>query len=200
VEQDLFKNIENLLLKETQPRRHSFFQLEYFVVGKEPTTQAKLHRCLEELSSKNKDRTSLSLEIEETNDKIKILEEKIKIEANEFQINHLARNKVALEEQLLKLKQNLIYLEEEMEFLFNIYNKLVQKEPLKPWDDYEVQKEYWNAKLSQDIKIRLLLGQPIGSDLVSTILALPDNVSIKNQTMELLNKQSEQLNNKDDNR
>ena len=52
------------LLKNEVVQRHSYFQLKYFLIGKEPTNQAKMWQCLRELKTRRQSLKAISLEIE----------------------------------------------------------------------------------------------------------------------------------------
>ena len=61
-----------------------------------------------------------------------------------------------------------------------------QVENLKPYDDLESQKLYWNEKLSQEFDLKVLLHGTPDVELVKTILALTDDLEIKKTTVKSL--------------
>ena len=67
-----------------------------------------------------------------------------------------------------------------------IFHALSQVEPLKPFDDLESQKEYWNERLSQDLNMKVLLQHPLDNELVKTILALDNEMPIKKKAVQIL--------------
>ncbi len=75
--QDLYKELDKIIEKEVV-NRHSLFQLKYFVVLKEPTTQARLHTCLQELQTRREGMKAAELEIEELLDNKALFGIKIK--------------------------------------------------------------------------------------------------------------------------
>ena len=87
-ENEIYLEAEELLKNEVVDR-HSFFQLKYFVVGKEPTMQAKMWRCLTELKTRKEAIDIINLEIEETKDTIELLniEEKRLENINKYESN-----------------------------------------------------------------------------------------------------------------
>lgn len=202
------KDMESLNL-DNMVNRHSFFQLKYFLLGKEPTHQAKLWQCLREIDSRKDAWESLLLEIDDMNDNIKLLELQIKkVESrkkfkseNEEQINciklsKLKRRKIYSDKNLNKLiikKKNLL---EEIDFFLKSYNNLEQIEKLKPFDDLDSQKEYWGQKLLQKLNLRKIMGVAPDLDVLDTILLLPDDVPIKKQTINEINKRHEFLTSK----
>lgn len=196
---ELNDKIEQLLSNEIVDR-HSLFQLKYFVVGKEPTIQARLWRCLQELEARKGSIDSLELEIDETKDKIELSEIEIrKIERNrsdymdelliqesEIRQRQILRKKTGLERSLKSLQKKLKYVLEEAEFFVKAFQSLEKIESLKPYDDLASQTEYWNEKLNQEVNIRLLFGNPLDTELMKTVLALDDKVPVKQQIVNVL--------------
>ena len=62
------------MVEQAPENRHSYFQLKYFVIGKEPTLQAQMWQCLRELQARKETIDSLALEIEDTKDQIELLD------------------------------------------------------------------------------------------------------------------------------
>jgi prephenate dehydrogenase len=46
------ENLQAVVEKHPLTGRHSYFQLKYFIVGKEPTPQAKIWQCLREMKAR----------------------------------------------------------------------------------------------------------------------------------------------------
>lgn len=186
----------NSLLENEVVQRHSYFQLKYFTIGKEPTLQAKMHRCLTEIKACKTTIDSILLEIEETKDKISLLELDIKEihnkigidgpERNEIYLRQGKRKKISLDKSLHELQEKLHYIEEESKFFVNTFLEISEIEPLKPYDDLDCQKEYWNYRLSQELKLKILLQQPINAELIQTILSLPADSEVRTSTEQLL--------------
>lgn len=186
--------------------RHSFFQLKYFLLGKEPTHQAKLWQCLRELDSRKESWEALLLEIDDVNDNLKLLQlqierleskDKFKSEyikqVHNIKLSKLKRRKIYTDKNLNKLiikKKNLL---EEIDFFLKSYKNLENAEALKPFDDLDSQKEYWGQKLLQKLNLRKVMGIAPDLDVLDTILLLPDDVPIKQQTIHEINKRHEFL-------
>lgn len=186
--------------------RHSFFQLKYFLLGKEPTHQAKLWQCLRELDSRKESWEALLLEIDDVNDNLKLLKlqierleskDKFKSEytkqVHNIKLSKLKRRKIYNDKNLNKLiikKKNLL---EEIDFFLKSYKNLENAEALKPFDDLDSQKEYWGQKLLQKLNLRKVMGIAPDLDVLDTILLLPDDVPIKQQTIHEINKRHEFL-------
>jgi hypothetical protein len=193
------------------PERHSFFQLRYFVIGKEPTTQAKMWQCLREIKARKESLESLSLEVEEQNDTLELLgleEEMLKLASfegnneemkelkdkeNRIKIKKIKRKKNSTISNIAQLLSRKKYIEEELEFFLEMLKSLEKVEPLKSLDDTNAQKEYWSEKLTQKLNLKMLLGGQLESELVETIVALPDDMNIKKQVLNTLTLRHEQL-------
>jgi len=167
--------------------RHSYFQLKHFVIGNEPTIQAMLWRCLQELKTRKKSIEAIKMEIEECEDNkelAKLQLEKLTDSAEDLILKRkLSRRVKSMENTMLELKDSLIDKEEESRFFIESFKSLEQKEPLKDFDDLEAQIDYWDTKLSQEVKLKLLLNQPLDSELVKCVAALPDSTQVKQKLL-----------------
>jgi len=196
-------NLENMV------NRHSFFQLKYFLLGKEPTHQSRLWQCLREIDARKDSWESILLEIDDVKDDLKIFDlslERLELKKqfknlhnekiHEIKISKLKRKKFCTDKNLDKLiikKKNLL---EEIDFFLKSYKNLEQAEALKPFDDLESQKDYWGQKLLQKLNLRKVMGVAPDLDVLETILLLPDDVPIKQQTLLEINKRHEFIVNK----
>ena len=206
--QDLYQEIDKIIEKEVV-NRHSLFQLKYFVVLKEPTTQARLHTCLRELESRREAMKAGELETEELQDNKALLALEIKrwereVEPGEFgledknadlreeerkiQIRKLERKERSINKTIKSLEKKMLEAGEEASFFADAYQTLVEVEPLKPFDDPTAQLEFWNEKLSQEVQLRVLLRKPLDLEMIKTILCLDDQMPIKQETVKMLEK------------
>jgi len=205
--QDFYKEIDEIIEKEVV-NRHSLFQLKYFVVLKEPTTQARLHICLRELASRRESMKAAELEIEELQDNKALLALEIegwrrqsdpsgkfgiedenadlKEEERKIQIRKLERKERSINKTIGSLEKKLREAGEEANFFAEAYQTLEKVEPLKPFDDPHAQIEFWNEKLSQEVQLRLLLRKPLDLEMIKTILCLDDQMPIKQETVKML--------------
>lgn len=183
--------INNADLKE----RHSFFQLNHFIIGKEPTIQSKLWQCIREINSRVETLESYKEEILATEENFEILNLKIE-KYNEFLNNKISDyKKKVLEIKLKKLKRNyekkdfvlqklndkLNSINEELDFFVKTFMEIEKIEKIKKFDDLKSQNEYWSAKLGNDLNLRFLLNLPTDIELCKTILSLPDSSVVKKQ-------------------
>ena len=193
MENNLYQEIGQVL-KHDIIDRHSYFQLKYFVIGKEPTHQARLWRCLRELESRKDSLNSINLEIQEVQDNMLLLDLDIKALQDtqdnphkEINLRKMNRRKAETNNNLYKLVKKLKFVEEEANFFLQAFKGLEKLETLKPFDDQKMQEEYWNEKLSQDLNLSLMLQRPLDPELVKTILSLNNDLPIKKQVTYIIN-------------
>lgn len=194
----------NEILNYEMAERHSYFQMKYFIVNKEPTTQSKMWQCLREIKSRYESLQALDLEIDESKDNLELIDININkmiaiydkkvsmgkpsdsLKISEIKLRKAKRQRVMADkniETLVKKKKNL---EEEANFFVLSFKNLEAIEPLKDYDDLESQKQYWGEKLLQKINLKMLLQSQVDTELIETVLALPDDIPIKGQTVKNL--------------
>lgn len=190
------------ILKNRVIERHSYFQMKYFIVHKEPTTQAKLWQCLREIKTRFEALEAVVLEVEEGKDNLELINIKIdklskKIEKYEeteeltkreleIDLRKLGRKKIAAFRNIQKLQEKRKSLEEEARFFVETYKALLEVEPLKPFDDFDAQCEYWGERLQSKLNLKMITQGTLDTDLIDTILALPDRIPVKEQTIKSL--------------
>lgn len=196
------QKIENIIKNEIVDR-HSYFQLKNFLVGKEPTLQSKLWRCVREIKIRKDSIDSINLETEDVQDDIELIEieEKQTKSENcdkvaEIKARKLNRRKTSLNKRLFDLNQKLKNITEECDFLANCFFELEKIEEIKNYDDPKEQEKYWNAKLTEELNTKLIFGLPPDSELIKTIYALDSNSIVKNNLISLINNINERHNTK----
>ena len=213
-----YQPIIDEILKTGAVGRHSIFQLKYFIVGKEPTHQSKMWRCLSEIESRNEQIQSIADEKLDLNDQIELTNIKkaklIKILTNtdveelgcptikldeletkelNIKINALDRKINKLSKSKAKIDKKLKEIQEEIIFFTEAYLSLEKKEVLRPFDDMNSQIEYWNEKISQDLNLRMLLGKPLDIEMIKTALALNEKAPIKQEVLGILEQTKQQI-------
>ena len=197
---DLIKKMDDLL-KNDVVSRHSYFQLKYFLIGKEPTNQAKMWQCLRELKLRKDNLKNLLLQIEEEKDKLELHEiNLIKLnKLKEKEIDEITTKELVVKQRqlnraiegvkntILDLQEKQRFIEEECEFFLQTYKNIEKIEPIKNFDDIDAQKEYWGTKLLEKMNLKILLENNIDIELVETVLSLPDDIPIKQQVLNKLN-------------
>jgi hypothetical protein len=200
---EITNQINGILEKQKTVNRHSFFQLKYFLINKEPTHQAKMWRCLRELEVRKESLEAVEMELEECQDNLDLADIEIQkmqigggLNASNPQLSELNskekqihikkanRKKISLQKNLVSLNKRKEELSEEAVFLLKALNKLEEIESIKPYDDLDAQKEYWNEKIKQKIQLRGLLGQPIDLELAEITLALADDMPVKQEMVQ----------------
>lgn len=196
----------NQLLKDNDVAdRTSLFQFQCFILGKEPTTQGKLHQCLMELKSRRDSLAAIDLEIAEQEDRLalidislhrkltSLIEDEFTEKEKGILIRQTDRAKTATLDHLDKICRTRKNLEEECLFFISAFDQLSKRESLKQWDDPEVQKEYWNEKLRAEVNIRLLLRQLPDMETMRSIMSLHDDSPLKRKTIEMLQNYNKQV-------
>ncbi len=149
-------------------------------------------RCITELKTRKETIQALNLEIDDSNDDIELINIKIEnLNDSNEKINSIKRRKLERKKTEItnRQKNNKSRLEgilDECDFLIKGFNSLIKLEPLKPYDDLNSQKEYWNQTLSQELNLRLLLGLPLDLPTIQTILALNSDSPIKVDLLNIL--------------
>ena len=193
----LIKQIEETIPKNLEiVNRHSYFQLQHFLIGKEPTNQSKMWQCLRELQSRKENLENIDIQSEEFKDDIELenlkileIENKEKEEVEKLSEidkkrivitkNKIKRKIFSIDKSLSELLNKKKNIEEECEFFIKTFNFINSKESLKHFDDLDSQKDYWGTKLLEKINLKLILNSNIDTELVETIIALPDDIPIK---------------------
>jgi hypothetical protein len=220
---ELLQKIDSLLRTDIVTR-HSYFQLKHFIVGQEPTHQARMWQCLRELKNRRDSVAAIKMEVDDTNDKLALLdieEQRIKvyihdcdippsqyvpntdeaksklndlnIAEHEIKLRRLDRQRLSLKESLSQLKTKQKNNLEECAFFVQAFEGLEKIAPLKPFDDLESQKEYWNTRLTEEINMRMILHQPLDIELMKTVLALHNDSPIKKQAIGMIEQQKSRM-------
>lgn len=211
---DIFADMDKILLNDVV-ERHTFYQLKFFVLGAEPTVQAKLQCCLRELKSRRLQLEAISREVEDLRDQNTMLQLEVERITNEeptdadgmdladkaslerferdreIELRGVKRRINANSRQLFELQRKFKFVSEECQFFVTAFGQLEAEEKLKPWDDLDVQKEYWDTKLGNELRTRIILGQPLDSELVRAINELHDDSKTKQTVLQLMQKQEE---------
>jgi len=182
--------------------RHSFYQLNHFIVNKEPTVQSKMWQCMRELNKRRDDLESINLEIEETHDNLELLdiqvqrnatppegEEKFAKKERAIHTRQVERRKISLSKSLNRLEKRLTEVMEESKYFLKALDTLQNIEPLQPFDNPQTQREYWNQRLTEELNLRMALNIPVDLELAKCIFALHDEAPIKQQLLNIIDQQ-----------
>jgi hypothetical protein len=198
------------------PERHSYFQIEKFMIGSQPTAQAQLWQITREVKTRLENVQAITLQIEETNDVIeelgiKILLKEIEIErlkntnadskeselitgGIKIEIRKLRRSQQSARESVEKLEKKVKYIIEEVSCLTKGYDAIIQHAgPVKSWDDQEAQKEMWNEKFLEEFNLRVILNRPLETEFVKSVLSLDDDAPVKKHVIGLIERIQKQM-------
>ena len=206
---DLHGRLKDVVEKTPMAGRHSYFQLKYFIVGKEPTTQAKLWQCLREMKARKESLEGIALEKEEVLDKIELLklgqqqkpstfgldqpDDDISVKEREIKARQTARKLKLMEKTLAELDARQKDTEEEAAFFLQAFEDLEKVEKVKPYDDAQAQAEYWTARFSNEMNMKLMMEHRIDAELAKAILSLPDASAVKQELVGLLTHQQQMI-------
>jgi hypothetical protein len=188
------------------PERHTYFQIEKFIIGKEVTAQAQLWQIIRELKARRETVESFAQQLEDAGDNLELLDIQIErqqkvleeqkqlgndfdqLNTREIEINirKIVREKDRLNESVKKVQSKIVFALEESRFLISAFNRIEQIEQLKSLDDKDAQIEYWNEKLLEEFNLRILLRNPLDSELIRTIMALNDEAPVKKHVSSML--------------
>jgi hypothetical protein len=204
---ELIEKVETILNKVDLPDRHTFFQLEKFVIGKEPTVQAQLWQIVREMQARIETVDSFRKQLEDAEDTLELFDIKIEkrsraireksknqtpysdlnLQEHEINIRKLQREKESLILSARKVNKKLKSILEELAFLVMAYDKIVEMHgEIKPIDDEKAQKEMWNEKLLEEFNLRVILQRPLEPEFVRTVLCLGDDSPVKQHVVGLV--------------
>jgi hypothetical protein len=147
-EANLMKDeIDELLKTNNINQRHSYFQLKYFLIGKEPTLQSKMWQCLRELKTRSESLKNIVLENDDLKDKIEILDISVKrilydmknhkisdeflaelfLKESEIKVRQAERQKNSLEISIKELAERERGIKEECKFFFEVFKNRTYK-------------------------------------------------------------------------
>lgn len=202
---DLISKVDAILENAAMPDRHTFFQIEKFIIGKEPTAQAQLWSIVRELQARRETIDQFQKELQDAEDNLELFDVKIErlnrairkesqeddsdlnIKEYEINIRKLLREREALVASAQKLNKKLKCVLEEMNYLASGYDHIVSTHGvIKNLDDEQAQKEMWNEKLLEEFNLRLILQRPFDPEFIKTVLCLNDDALVKKQVVALI--------------
>jgi len=202
---ELIQRTDDILKSLEIPDRSTFFQLKNFVLGKEPTVHGQIWATIRNLQDRRDAIDSLELQIEDSEDNIELLDididnwkqtgkHSLTERQVEIEIRKRERQKKSLTINTNKLKNKIRYIMEEINYLVGAFEVLVKAAGgVKPLDDPELQRNYWNEKLTEELNLCFLLKKQVNTDLVQTILALDNDMPVKKQMLQILQKVQTQM-------
>lgn len=205
---DILDKVQKILDVANLPDRHTFFQIEKFIIGKEPTAQSQLWAIIRELQARVDSIEQFNKDLRDAEDNLELFDIKIErlhrairisslinnvddkdlnIKEHEINIRKLERDKEFLILSARKLNNKMKNVLEEVEYLVKGYETIVANHgQLKPLDDEQAQKEMWNEKLLEEFNLRIILQRPLDPEFVKTVLCLNDDAPVKKQVVTLV--------------
>lgn len=179
--------------------KHTNFQIEHFMLGKETSTNGKLWQCIRELGSRKENLTAVNLEIDETRDNLELANlkleyfknkptfhknvvlEKLANKKKEILIRKHERRIKNLESALVKVYERKTAILSECEKIIEVFNKHNPDNKPIDIDDEKNQLEYWNSRLMEEINLSAMCGVAPSVELIKSVLAMPNDSQVKIQ-------------------
>ena len=211
---ELIEKVDEIIKKANLPDRHTLFQLEKFVIGKEPTAQAQLWAIVRELQARKETLESFEKDLADAEDNLElfdikivrlnrqidilknmvpnpVIEEDSNIDLNimecEINIRKLQRDKTSLIKAARKINKKKDDIKIEMAFLAAGFEKIELKVGgVKPLDDDAAQKEMWNEKFLEEFNLRVILQRPLELEFIKTVMCLNSDAPVKKHVSNLI--------------
>jgi hypothetical protein len=204
---ELITKAKEILKTVDFPERHTFYQIEKFIIGKEPTAQAQMWAIIREIQARVETIDQFKKDLFDAEDNIELFDVKIErldrsirelsennepnvdlnIKEYEINIRKLQRDKDSLVLSAQKVNKKMKSLLEEIDFLLKGYQEIEKTHgPVKPLDDEQSQKEMWNEKLLEEFNLRLILQRPLDPEFIKTVLCLHDDAPVKKQVVTVI--------------
>ena len=90
---ELIEKVDTILKSAEMPDRHTFFQIEKFIVGKEPTAQGQLWQITRELQARQETADSYGKDLKDAEDNLELFD--IRIERLNREIRQMAEEEGA---------------------------------------------------------------------------------------------------------
>lgn len=211
---ELRERVEQIIDENQLPDRHSYFQIEKFIIGREPTGHAQLWAVVRELDARKETVETFEKELKDAEDNLELFDIKIErlnrlireeannkgqhsdlnIQEHEINIRKLEREKASLVKSARKVAKKMRSTLEEMAHLVQGYDQIVEKiGPPKAFDDEAAQKEMWNEKLLEELNLRIILQRPLDPEFIKTAMRLSDDSIVKKQVVAILEQLQQKL-------
>lgn len=218
---DMSEQVKEVCEKYKLPQRHTDFQIEHFIIGKETSLYGKIWQCLRELNQRKENLEAIELELLELDDnlalehihlrKLELKKESVDVgrslaSVQERNILKVKKLDVLISKQKRKIQniqKNIVktasrkddVLAEASKFL-DIFNRLINEREFVDINDPKAQLEFWTAKFNHEVSLTAALNHPMNAELVKSVLALPDESKIKVQMLNALDNVGKKLQSK----
>jgi hypothetical protein len=211
IEKSLFEVCEKYNL----PQRHTDFQIEHFIIGKECSIYGKMWQCIRELQTRKDTVKALDADLIDLQDNLAFEElslkelqyrspdvasdqedvvlAEIKQEKHKIEIKKQTRKVQSIENSIQKtIARKNDVLGETAKFL-SLLNEIINDKSFVDINDPNAQLEFWNSKFHAELNLTAMLNQPINSELVKSVLAMPNESVAKIQLQNALGNISRKL-------
>lgn len=203
--------ILDIVEKYSLPSRHTDFQIEQFIIGKETSIYGKMWQCIREITSRKETILNYEKELVDIDDNIEI--EKINLKIMETKscfnkniyIQELKNKKLTI--LISKQNRKISRMEDNKKIILNrmndalleakkfvdVFNSLLQICEYKDINNQEAQVEYWNKKFGMELNLGAMFGQPANLELIKSVLALPESSPVQKQMQKVLENISKKM-------
>jgi hypothetical protein len=190
---ELLTKVEAILKSSELPERHTPFQIEKFIIAKEPTVQGQLWQIVREVRARYESLEAMELQLKDMEDDSALIDirverlsrktpdDELQKQEKEIRLRKLVRSRTSLDGSRQKLMLKMRYIMEELRIFVHAFDHLSKVEAMKPLDDVQSQRQYWNEKFAEELNLRLLLNGRLDGDLVKSIMVLDDTLPVKKQ-------------------
>lgn len=211
---EIQKNLLETCQKYNLPQRHTDFQIEHFIIGKECSIYGRMWQCLRELQNRKDIVESLDLELLEIQDNLAL--ENLSLKEMQYKLHDeiddedpviaeiaVEKQKILIAKQKRKINsvQNSLdktlarksdVLAESAKFL-SLFQEIINDKSFVDINDPNAQLEFWNSKFHAELNLTAMLNHPINSELVKSVLAMPNESVAKIQLQNALGNVSKKL-------
>jgi hypothetical protein len=190
---ELLTKVESILKSSELPERHTSFQIEKFIIAKEPTIQGQLWQIVREVRARYESLEAMELQLKDMEDDAAIIDirivrlhgktfsDELQNKEKEIRIRKLERSRTSLSASREKLMLKMRYVMEELRIFVHAFDHLSKTEKMKPLDDVQSQRQYWNEKFAEELNLRLLLNGRLDAELVRSVMVFDDAMPVKKQ-------------------
>ena len=212
---DIQNKVKDLCEKYKLPQRHTDFQIEHFIVGKECSIYGKVWQCIRELQTRLDTLDAIDMELEELHDSLNYenlnlkklqykLQDKpdenedivifeIKQEKRKIQISRQKRKIFLIGKNIEKTHSRKADVLAESAKFSSLLEEIINDSSFVDINDPNAQLEFWNSKFHAELNLTAMLNHPINPELVKSVLALPNESQAKIQLENALNNVGKKL-------
>jgi hypothetical protein len=199
---EIEKELKDICHNYDLPQRHTDFQIEHFIIGKESSFYGRIWQCLRELQQRYETIQAVDCELLDIEDNIKLEEielkklqiknknyespisqelAELKKQKKEIILRKQTRKVDSYKKSLDKTRQRKMEVLAECRKFIEVFKTLINEKSFVDINDPQAQLEFWNAKFGSELNLHAMLNHPMNAELVKSVLALPNESNIKGQ-------------------